>query len=446
MTASGFAGELPPEHACPAFGEPSPGSTAERVAEGMVLARADLLRLSALLPPEVWRHRDAFFHEEMRMAIGACHRRYPVPSAYRLATERFAGRARLDADGNLTGYTAGLPFPPETIDGAGSDAGARWAWNAELRNRGAGPSARFRITEWAGAGDEEISQGSWFQHLIAHRADLALPGAPAAGSAAWVAGGRFAEPADARGVAWQQTRAAAAAQRFGLPDDVFVFTPALRKVRRASTAWVDGLYLPRHRAPGGVIGAGGVAAAGAAASLTENAARGFTGLEIRPNAYVWRVLGVREVIAPLNAARGGYPSDPDRDFGPSGLSLADDRWDVRQAVAIQGALRETGRDYDWLTLYVDTQTQQPLYVIAERRSDHRAGVGILLHRWSGDRPGYPAWPGGEPASVFDPAAEVFFDERDGSAWRRESFDAQSIPIAEDELRYRTSSAFLERPR
>src|SRR5262249_44668027 len=175
VTASGFAGELPPEHACPAFGEPSPGSTAERVAEGMVLARADLLRLSALLPPEVWRHRDAFFHEEMRMAIGACHRRYPVPSAYRLATERFAGRARLDADGNLTGYTAGLPFPPETIDGAGSDAGARWAWNAELRNRGAGPSARFRITEWAGAGDEEISQGSWFQHLIAHRADLALP-------------------------------------------------------------------------------------------------------------------------------------------------------------------------------------------------------------------------------------------------------------------------------
>ncbi|TMA30219.1 MAG: hypothetical protein E6J87_18725 [Deltaproteobacteria bacterium] len=195
-----------------------------------------------------------------------------------------------------------------------------------------------------------------------------------------------------------------------------------------------------------MVGAGGVAASGAAASVTENLARGFTGLSIRPNAYVWRVLGVRDVIAPLNAARGGYPADPERDFGPSGLSLADDRWDVRQAVAIQGALRERGRDYDWLTLYVDTETQQPLYVITERRSDHRAGVGILLHRWSGDQPGYPAWPDGEPASVFDPAAAVFFDESDGSGWRRESYDVKSSPLSDEELRYRTSSAFLERPR
>jgi hypothetical protein len=71
-------------------------------------------------------------------------------------------------------------------------------------------------------------------------------------------------------------------------------------------------------------------------------------------------------------------------------------------------------------------------------------VGILLHRWSGDLPGYPALADGEPASVFDPAAAVFFDERDGAGWRRESYDARSTPLPPDELRYRTSSAFLER--
>ena len=36
-----------------------------------------------------------------------------------------------------------------------------------------------------------------------------------------------------------------------------------------------------------------------------------------------------------------------------------------------------GRDYDWLTLYVDTETQQPLYVITERRGGHELGVVLL---------------------------------------------------------------------
>ena len=465
-----FAGatELPAEHECPTFaGDPSAGVAQDaapaRVTEGMVITRADTLRLSTLVPAEVWRHRDVFFHDGMRMVIGACHRRYPPPRSYARATERFAGRARIDGDGNLTGYTAGLPFPPESIDPAASDAGARWAWNFELRHRGAGPSGQFRIADLSEDEDgTQTSTGTWFQLQLAHRADLADAEYRVSGvePAAWIAGGRFTQPASARGVAWQQTRPLATAQRSALPDDVFVYLPSLGKVRRAVSAWVDGLYLPRYRVTsaefgGGVIptpglarGSGGaIASAGTSIAITEHLARGFTGLSIRPNAYVWRVLGVRDVIAPLNAARSGFPGDPDRNFGPSGLSLADDRWEVRQAIAIQGALREHAGDYDWLTLYVDTETQQPLYVITERRGDrHRVGVGILLHRWSGDQPGYPAWTDGEPAAVFDPAAAVFFDERDGSGWRRESYDTRSLPLSADELRYRASSAFLERPR
>jgi hypothetical protein len=85
-------------------------------------------------------------------------------------------------------------------------------------------------------------------------------------------------------------------------------------------------------------------------------------------------------------------------------------------------------------------------VITARRGTPRVGVGILLHRWSGDLAGYPAWPDGEPAAVFDPAAAVFLDERDGSGWRRESYDAHGLPLAADEVRYRASSAYLERTR
>ena len=40
---------------------------------------------------------------------------YKPPQAYRDATEKFKGTAKVDADGNLVNYTAGLPFPdPKT--------------------------------------------------------------------------------------------------------------------------------------------------------------------------------------------------------------------------------------------------------------------------------------------------------------------------------------------
>src|SRR4030095_16577659 len=128
----------PREHECPAVaGSPGQDAGTTRVREGMVLARADLLRFAQLLPPEVWHHRDVFFPEGTRMVISACHRRYPPPRAYRVATQRFAGKPDVDADGNLTLYVAGLPFPPETIDPATANAGARCAWDFELRHRGA---------------------------------------------------------------------------------------------------------------------------------------------------------------------------------------------------------------------------------------------------------------------------------------------------------------------
>jgi hypothetical protein len=241
----------------------------------MEITRAELVRLAALFPAEVWRHRDTFLPDGMRMTIGACHRRYPPPRAYREATERFAGRARLDEAGNLHDHRAGVPFPIAGLDLAASDAGARIAWDFERRHRGAGPSGRFRLTDLPAPDAEEIvSAGSWFQVQLAQRADLAATDyrATEVDAAAWMAGGRFDEPARARGLAWRQTRALDAAGAATLPDEVLVYVPSLRKVRRAATAWVDGLYLPRYAAasaaPGAVIpvigggrGSGGAVAA-----------------------------------------------------------------------------------------------------------------------------------------------------------------------------------------
>ncbi len=461
--------ELPPENRCPTFsGSPGSGPKQDaapvRLREGMLLSYFDVLHLGSLLPIEIWRNREAFFHEGMRLEVGACHRRYPTPGFFREATRRFAGQARIDDDGNLSGGPAGLPFPPDQIDPEAPGAAERWAWNLVRRYRGAGPSGSFRIVDMPSRviGGIQTYEGSWYFLQTAHRADLTESDyrIEVAGDSSWIAGGRFREPMPARHLAWRQLRPLSVDENFSEPDDTFVYVPTMRKVRRAASTWVDGLYTPRYRisgdSGGGGLPVGGLDFGGGAinptggesAATTENLRRGFEGLTIRPNAYRWRFLEEREVLAPINITRGGYPEDRERNYGPSGLSAGSDRWDVRYAVVIQGANRERGREFDLLTLYIDYQTQQPLYLITKlRRGSRLSEVGILLHRFSGDLSHYPPWPGGEPALVFDPVGAVFFDAADGgSGWRRESYDVRSIPPSDDDLEELTSTGYLTRGR
>lgn len=461
------AASPPPEGECPLVagspgGEPTEDAAPVRLREGMVLEAEDLLLLRTLLPEEIWRNRDAFFHEGMRLEIGPCHRRYPTPGFFLLATEAFAGRASVDAQGNLHGYVAGLPFPPETIDPEAPDAGVRWAWNVEHRYRGAGHVGKFRIVDMARHSSQvQRYRGSFFFVQTRHRADLPESGhvLPGADESLWIAGGRFQEPFSARHLAWRQMRSPKADERYSQPDDTFVYVPTMRKTRRSATAWVDGLFTPRYRVSGdsggGALGAGdpmtstmGPVSPNAAESIaaSEHLGRGFTGLALRPNAYVWRVLEEREVLAPLNGISLGYPLQPDRNFGPSGLSVGDDRWDARYAVVIQGAARTRDANFDTLTLYVDYQTQQPLYMIRKRGKGLLVDVGVLVYRFSGDLPRYPRWPTGEKAFVFDPVLASFHVATDDSGWRRESYDLLSTPVDSADLRRFTSADYLARGR
>jgi hypothetical protein len=456
--------ELPPEDQCPTFSGtpgargPKQDATPTRLREGMLLSYQDVLLLRTLLPIEVWRNRESFFHDGMRLEIGACHRRYPVPPFFAAASEKFGGQATLDADGNLRGHVAGLPFPPKTLDPPPKDIATRWAWNFERRYRGAGFSGKFRLTDMpTRVGGIQTYLGRWSLVQTAYRADLPESDyrIPQGAGHSWISAGEFYEPTSARHLAWRQLRPLETAERYSISDDTFVYVPTMRKVRRAASGWVDGHYTPRYRISGDA-GGGGVLVgmdqgalnptSSESAAATENLRRGFEGLSIRPNAYNWRVLGEREVLAPINVTRSGYPKEANRNFGPSGLSVGSDRWDVRYAVVIQGSLKERGRDFDLLTLFVDYQTQQPLYVITKKRQGGRlVEVGILLHRFSGDQMRYPRWPSGEAPHVFDPVGAVFFDASDGaSGWRRESYGGTSLPLSKADLDRITTLGTLER--
>ncbi|MDX1649142.1 MAG: DUF1329 domain-containing protein [Myxococcota bacterium] len=466
------AAELPPEGRCPdATGARGPEGPGEDEAPplfrpGDVLGLHDLLALGRLFPPEIWSWREVFFHEGMRLEIGACHRRYPVADFYREATERFSGDVRLDEDGNLHGYVAGQPFPWRELDADDPAAGTRWAWNYLHRYVGAGPVGRFRILDLPGrVGSEQIYEGDFFWLRTAHRADLAVSGyrVPEADESVWVAGGRFDEPFSARHLAWRQLRPLEAERDFKEPDDTFVYVPTMRKPRRAASSWVDGIFTPRYTVSGDSgggpvpFGAGGSSiapnvesiqpTAGLSIAATEDIRRGFTGLALRPNGYAWKVLGEQEVLAPLNAREDGWPLVENRNYGPSGLSVASDRWDLRQAVVIEGLARRRVDGVAAVVLWIDVQTAQPLYVITKRKNGLLLDVGILVHRFSGDRPGYPPWPGGEEARVFDPvAASFYFVPGGGAGWRRESYDVRSVPLSPKEIRRRTSTSELTKGR
>jgi hypothetical protein len=458
LPPAAFAGP-PAPGTCPPLSRPTGGhedASNVPLREGQSLTVADLYALEKLIPSEIWRFRDTFFYEGMRMEIGGCHRDYPPTAAYQKATARHAGTARVDDKGNLHDYHAGRPFPETAIDMQAPDAAVRWVWNFEHRDRGAGPVGSFRIVDFPDKlGSPQTYQGSFFVVQTAHRADRPDDDyeAEVGGSKLWVAGGRFDEPFDARHLAWRQMRPDDAAEDYTEPDDTFVYVPTMRKVRRAATAWVDGVYAPRYliagvEQAGGAIpfGAGEFGptgsispTAGLSIAATENLRRGFVGLAIRPNAYVWRLVGEREVLAPINANVLGWPDNPNRNFGPSGLSVASDRWDVRWAVVVEGRAKQIVENVGYVKLWIDWQTGQPLYYTSDRANKRPLDVGILVHRWSGDRTDYPDWPGLGRIELFDPVAAVFLDAASGRAgWRRESYDLLSIPVDPHKLRKMTT--------
>jgi hypothetical protein len=463
LCATAAVAELPPEGRCPDYTGGTGGTAGDAgvplLREGDVLTLEDLMSLAQLFPEEVWAFREAFFYSGMRMEIGFCHRRYPVARFYGEATERYAPRVELDEKNNLGSYVAGLPFPPDSIAPDEPQAAEKWAWNFAHRYRGAGPSGRFRIVDMPSRiGSIETYVGEFFWVRTGNRADLAASGyqVPESKDNLWVAGGRFDEPFNARHLAWRQMRPDDTDQNWKEPDNTFVYVPSMRKPRRSATAWVDGIYTPRYTVTaevggGGVpIGTGevngyprieGIApTAGLNIQASEHIRKGFVGLTLRPNAYEWTLMGQREVLAPLNAAQQGWPDEPDRNYGPTGLSVASDRWDLRYAVVIRGVVKRKIDEVAAVDLWIDYQTQQPLYFITRRENGLLLDIGILLHEFSSDRAGYPAFPGGELANVFDPvAASFYYVPGGGSGWRRESYEVRSLPADPATLRKMTTT-------
>ena len=454
--------DVPPEGSCAPRpiqwgkeGSPPPSDVVPGAFHpGERLEIKNIPRLQGWLPDEVWQRREQFFFEGMELEIGPCYRRYPAPAYFSDATAAGAGKAGLDGSGNLTGYSgSGLPFGLESLDVSAPDFAQRVAWDYRYRYQAAGYRGPFRVTQITKNGhDLEQYTGRFFF--------LPLQGVPGVDAGdrkeRFAAGGTFESPETARGLAWRQFQPTAVEADWKTSDEVFVYLPDERKVRRAPPQNAEGVYVPsftRARSVGNIgmsMPDGQTADVGnPAIAATEPLRKGFVGLVIRPNAYEWSFGGLRDVLAPANVRAAGYPPDPSRNFGPSGLSLASDRWDLRRALVLEGKRKAPDGVVAGISLWVDALTLQPLYWVSRRSNTAVYEVGIFASRFSADDRKAAQWQGNgtDGSSSYGtmvPVAQSFTVAGEGGGWRRESYLLASEPPAGEETQDFLSVQGLQR--
>ena len=387
---------------------------------GDVISHEQAGLLRDYVPAELWEHRERFFFDGMQLEIGPCHRDYSAPDFFRDATETFRGQARLDANGQLVDHTAGLPFPPDTIALDDPRVGLKWAWNWVNRYSGAGRYGDVRLTFVDAQAKEARFEGDFFWIRLAGRADRSADGyrVPIEHQAAWVAGGETRNLDGGETCSWRQYANA------GRRPDLFFWSPARRRVVRGNAPDAEG-------------------------PLSGCITGGYSSLLLHgmsPQLHDWQLVAVRDVLAPINSRTPSYPEDAARSFGPYGISFANDRWELRRVIVLEGTLR-AGRFDDGVKRfrwYIDLQTLSPLYYASYRVDGNPAGAGYFVGRWSEDRLDYRPWPddASRPVRVIDGvgAALVEWNQRD--AVRLESFSTVSTPPVDKKVKRLVSQASL----
>jgi hypothetical protein len=369
------------------------------------------------LPPEFWDNRDFFFYEGMKLEIGPAFADYSPPPVYKDATQKYSAKVKLGPESSLEGYTAGQPFPMDAIDCKNDpQAGAKIAWNFFLRWEGFGRAdgAHFYYSYWDRG--EELPlyyEGIGGGIALAFRPEPQFAdkdGDVFRNEKRYVASGPVVEaPFDARGIMLLTYRYKAS---FGPKattknDDTWVYVPTLRRVRRISSA-------QRTDAVAGT-------------DFTFDDLFSFNGIVPQ---YEWKCLGEMDVLAPANSKVKAYPYERNHNFGPYGLSFADDRWELRHAVKIRFVPLNADHPYKHKDIYVDRNSLEPLYSFAYDRKGELWKIIWHNHRWT-EEPGYTEYKGWE--NVPEPrdhtvVCDIIVNVQTGTGNRIEFWDRSGTPM------------------
>lgn len=402
--------------AVPGLAEPEDaGAGAPTFKEGDVITMDGLESLKPYLPPEVWGSRDFFFYEGMQLEIGPFYRSYAPPPEYQAATEQFRGQPRIGPENSLENYTAGQPFPMDEIEClVDPEAGTKIIWNFDYQWSGSGGASDYYYSYWDRG--EELPlfyEGNARSVILSHRVEKELLDTRGGDlfrneTRKQAFGIEVDQPFDARGISLLTYRYKTAdlAMSEAKNDDTWVYVPSLRRVRRISTS-------QRTDAISGT-------------DFTFDDLRSFSGIVPQ---YEWECLGEMDLIAPMNSKIKAYPYNKDHNFGPYGLSYADDNWEVRKAVKIRFTPRNQDHPYQRKDIYLDKETLTAMYSAAYDRKGELWKIIWHNHRFSDDDPEwYPGWDGIPKPSDLRVVSDIIVNVQTGTGNRIDFWDATGTPL------------------
>jgi len=395
------------------------GDSGPSFKEGDVITFDNVDAIRRYLPSEFWANRDFFFYEGMQLEIGPFQRDYSPSDVYKQATEKFRGQPKIGPDGSLQNYVAGQPFPMEEIDCATDpQAGVKIMWNFDYAWDGDGASASFWYSYWD-RGEElplyyegtskrvTLANRTEPQYLDTQGGDIFRGEKRKAAFGIEVTG-----PFDARGINLMTYRYKSSdnARADAKNDDTWVYLPTLRRVRRISTA-------QRTDAVSGT-------------DFTMDDLFSFAGIVPQ---YEWECLGEMELLAPSNTRVKAYPYEKDHNFGPYGLSYADDTWELRKAVLVRFTPKNSDHPYHHKDIYLDKETLTAMYSFAYDRKEELWKIIWHNKRFSEDQgpaegEWYVGWENVEQPRDQRVVSDTIVNVQTGTGNRIEFWDNHGSPL------------------
>jgi hypothetical protein len=191
-------------------------------------------------------------------------------------------------------------------------------------------------------------------------------------------------------------------------DDTWVYVPTLRRVRRISTA-------QRTDSISGT-------------DFTFDDLGSFAGIVPQ---YEWECLGEMDMIGPMNTKVKAFPYDRDHNFGPYGLSFADDRWEMRRVYKVRMTPKNADHPYHHKDIYFDKETYGALYSFAYDQKEELWKIIWHNKRWSEDdltEDYYAGWEGVPEPRDNRIISDIIVNVQTGTGNRIEIWDNEGTPF------------------
>jgi hypothetical protein len=390
---------------------------------GDVIGFDQIDKLEGYIPAPFWENREFFFFEGMQLGIGEFNKDYGQTEAWSGLTQQYAGEARIGRDGSIENYSFGQPFPEIAADDP--EAGAKYSWNLDYRHDALEGRASWHFTYWDNGDALPLwYKGTGWGMRLANRTDRA----DKPGGSFWDeekrkgAGGiTVKEPHDARGIIGLGYRylSADAPRDEARSTDIWVYVPSLRRVRRISS----GSRTDRI----------------AGTDMTAEDQGGFSGIMTH---FTWEHVGEADVLAPIDSRLKGYPYTEDENFGPLGVSLANDEWQLRRVMILEQRPKDDNHPYQKKVLWVDKQTYRVLYAAAYDRKGELWKLISVAHRWT-ESP-HQETKVGEELRTFLPVVNTLINPITGTGVRVEYFDVRPTRLSRGKIRRQIDIGRLSR--